>query len=331
VLNEQSSRKTPASFTFKDGILLYGSDARNLETKQPDITYKQLWPLMGVPYGDQAAEAQRKFHSYELVELDGGYAVHVAGMNGTLPVEVMVGFVMGYVRDIASKYLGHSTKDCVITIPPFWTHHQRQAVLDAAKIGGLSVLALLNQPTALGINFASARKDLGNESHVVFYDMGSATSTVSLLHIQVNSTGKQPVSTVHVLDFAWEEGLGGREFDLRIADYIVEDVKAKKGYDVSRQGNKRAFAKILKESLKVKEVLSANIETGIGIEGLVEDYDYRGHITRTKFEEISSDLIEKAVAPLSRLLNDNEEVPKESIQFIETFGGGTVTSTTSLY
>ncbi|PRP81434.1 hypothetical protein PROFUN_10964 [Planoprotostelium fungivorum] len=322
ILNEHSSRKTPAAFTFKDNILLFGTDAKNLETKQPEITYKHLWPMVGYPHGDSVVEAQRKLHAYELEDLEGGYAINVPGLNATLPVEAMVGIIMGYIRELANKHVGHTTKDCVITTPPFWTHHQRQALLDAAKIAGFNVLSLLNQPTALGVNFALARKELEGENNVIFYDMGASTTTASIINIKVNRTSSTPVSTVRVVDFSFIENLGGRDFDHRIADHIVRDVKTKKNLDVSPSGNKRAFAKILKESIKIKEVLSANIETGISIEGLVGDYDYRGHITRAQFEEASADLLDRVAGPLAKLFEDNEEIPRESVQYIELFGGG---------
>jgi len=325
ILNEQSSRKTSPVFTFKDNILLFGADAKNLETKQPDITYKHLWPLVGYPYGDPIAEQQKGFHAYELQEVDEGYgyAVKVGGMNGTLPIEAMVGIVLGYVRELSTKHVGHATKDCVITVPPFWTHHQRQAVLDAAKIGGLTVLQLLNHHTALGINFALARKEMEGDNNVIFYDMGASTTTATLVKISVNRTTSTPVSTVRIVDFSSVENLGGRDFDLRIAKYIVDDVKSKKNLDVSFEGNKRAFSKILRESIKTKEILSANTATGISIEGLLGDYDYRGHITRVQFEEITADLVDRAVTPLKKILEDNEvEYPKDSIPFIEIVGGG---------
>jgi len=322
ILNEQSNRKTTAAFTFKDGIILYGSDAKGLETRQPEITYKHLWPLLGAAHGDPAVEAKNSFYAYPLEELEQGLAINVEGLNGTFPLESLVGVLFGYIKELSSKHIGRDTRDCVITVPPFWSHRQRQAVFDAAKVGGLNVISLLNQPTALGVHFVLTRKDLEAENNVIFYDMGASTTTVSLLTVQINTTATTPTSTVKMVDFEYEENLGGRDFDLRIAKYIVDDVMQKKGLDVSESGNRRAFAKVLKEAAKTKEVFSANTETGISFDGLVGDYDYRGHINRNKFEELSEDLFERAAAPLRRLFEENEQVSKENVKYVEIFGGG---------
>eukprot|EP01117_Protostelium_nocturnum_P005009 TRINITY_DN1810_c0_g1_i1.p1 TRINITY_DN1810_c0_g1~~TRINITY_DN1810_c0_g1_i1.p1 ORF type:complete len:923 (-),score=444.06 TRINITY_DN1810_c0_g1_i1:147-2915(-) len=322
VENEHSGRKTSPSFTFKDQIIVYSSDAKNLATKQPESVYKDLWPLLGKTIESEVVSKSSPFYPFPLEKLNETLGVPVSGLNGTIPVENLVGVVMRYLRELAKKHTNQiHVKDCVITVPPFWKHHERQAVLDAAKIGGWNVLSLLNHPTAVAINFALARSKELNDTNALFLDIGASTTTYSLVNFKNNNStnSKTGVTTIHVVDFVWQENLGGRDFDLKIAEFIAKDVEKKHKVDV--RSNKKAWTKILKEAQKTKEVLSANQETYIGIEGLTSDIDYKGKITRQEFESMSADLLSQFVPLLEKLLQDNS-VSKESLSFIETFGGG---------
>lgn len=346
VLNEQSSRKTPAAVTFsRNGDLLLGTDAKNLITRQPDSVATGFFGLLGKSWGHPTIEndAIKPFYSYKLVNESGRYGFSV-DENTILIPEELAAILLKYLKDFASKAAAMTVKDCVITVPPFFNQQQRQAVLDSAKLAGLNVLSLLNQDAAIGLHFAVERlftsappsaasaegededgSDAANSTQFFIFDMGSAVTTVSFMNFKFTSDEKtkQQTGTLRVIDFAWDEKLGGRDFDRRLALHFVEMTKKLGGPDVSQQTNPRAFAKLMKEAQRVKEILSANSDSVVMVEGLTSDFDLKSSITREQFENLCTDLFERALVPLQTIIQRrNLTLPSEDITYVEIFGGG---------
>ena len=177
---------------------------------------------------------------------------------------------------------------------------QRQATKDAGTIAGLTVLRIINEPTAAAIAYGLNKK--GGESQIIVYDLGGGTFDVSLLSIDDG--------VFEVLATAGDTHLGGEDFDNRVIDYLVKSYKKKTGTDVSK--NLRALGKLKREVEKAKRTLSSQQSTRIEIESFEDGNDFSETLTRAKFEELNMDLFRKTMKPVEQVLKD-ANVKKEDI------------------
>eukprot|EP01116_Phalansterium_solitarium_P019907 TRINITY_DN5727_c0_g1_i1.p1 TRINITY_DN5727_c0_g1~~TRINITY_DN5727_c0_g1_i1.p1 ORF type:complete len:1020 (-),score=364.52 TRINITY_DN5727_c0_g1_i1:14-3073(-) len=325
VLNDNSGRKTHTLVGFDRDEVVYGVDANNFLTKSPKTIYSLTPQLLGRQYGDPVVTSLKDFIFNDLVnhtERGGIYGIPKDDIM--FGPEDLMGMILGQMRELGVKQPGGSTvKDVVITVPAFYTASQRQALLDAAKLGGANVLALLHQHTAIGINYGVEKDWDENGTNVIFFDMGAGSTQVSLVTYKaVNDTrSKKPVATgqLQVQAVSWDQTLGGRQFDLRLMNHFVDLIKTSNGPDVTE--SPRAMAKLLKEAEKAKETLSANQETFAIVEGLLGDYDFKTKVTRKQFEELCADLFDRAVVPLRDVL-ERSNFSIEDVQYVELVGGG---------
>ena len=195
--------------------------------------------------------------------------------------------MLSYAKQIADNHAGAKVKDCVITIPPFFAHAERQAMINAAAIAGLNVLALVHENTAFAFKYGfDKEKEFADQPlNVVFYDLGATSYKVSLVNF-FSTVGKKNKTTggLTVKGVAWDSMLGGRDFDHVVLDILADEFnkQGKNGYDV--RAYPRAVGKLRKEAERVKDVLSANTAYQVGIESVHEDRDLRMVIKREDFE-----------------------------------------------
>jgi molecular chaperone DnaK (HSP70) len=185
-VNEQGKRKTPSIVAFHDGEIVTGIDAKNLLHKKPRSTYPNVLSLLGRQYNDPVVKSihDKWMFPYRLNEhneRNSLYAIFIDD-NITMIPQDLVGIMLSYAKMIASKVATGSVKDCVISIPAYFNQQQRQAVIDAARLASLNVLSLINSNTAAALNWGIEREfSSENDTYAVFYDMGSAGTTVSLI------------------------------------------------------------------------------------------------------------------------------------------------------
>lgn len=187
---------------------------------------------------------------------------------------------------------------------------QRQATKDAGTIAGLTVLRIVNEPTAAAIAYGLDKK--GGESQIIVYDLGGGTFDVSLLSIDDG--------VFEVLATAGDTHLGGEDFDNRVIDYFTKEYKKKTGTDVT--ANLRAMGKLKREVEKAKRTLSSQQSTKIEIEAFEGGNDFSETLTRAKFEELNIDLFRKTMKPVEQVLKD-AGVKKEAVDEIVLVGGST--------
>ena len=181
---------------------------------------------------------------------------------------------------VASAKAGIKVVDCVVVVPNYFTHHQRQALLDAAKIADANVLGLMNVGTAAALTYGLNRDKEAVEQHqkILFYDMGSGSAKVSVVEFKMVEDHKKnkTVPLIQTIGHGWDETLGGREFDLRVAKFFGRLAEIRMGGEEGKVlGNKRTMQRLLREAKKAKEVLSANQEAYISIPDLVPDFDFQ--------------------------------------------------------
>lgn len=251
--------------------------------------------------------------------------------------EELVAMVLDHAKEITGAFStgGTAVKDCVLTVPSFYTQKERLALLDAAQLADLNVLSLIDENTAAALHFGMDRiEEEGKPYTVIFYNMGSNAVQASVVQFfsydrkegKYSKTTKK-VGAFEVLGKGWDLTLGGSAFDAKIMDFMAEEFNqkwnAKRNDGVEKDVRKfpRPVSKMRILANKAKHVLSANTGFPLYIDSLYDDTTYSSHISREKFNEISKDLIEKSFKPIEMALKQ-ANMTLDEIDAIELIGGG---------
>ncbi|XP_045896171.1 hypoxia up-regulated protein 1 isoform X2 [Micropterus dolomieu] len=327
VLNKESRRKTPTAVCLKENERLLGDNALGWSVKNPKTVYRHLQSLLGKKHDNpQVALYQKRFPEHQLQEdpVRGTVYFKNSGEMQYTPEELL-GMVLNYSRALAQDFAEQPIKDAVITVPAFFNQAERRAVLQAAQMAGLKVLQLINDNTAVALNYGVfRRKDIDNTAkNVMFYDMGSGSTTATIVSYQTVKTkesGTQPQLQIRGVGF--DRGLGGFEMDVRLQDHLAKLFNGQKKSKKDVRENHRAMAKLLKEAQRLKTVLSANMDFMAQVEGLMDDIDFKAKVTRTDFEELCADLFERVPRPVQDALTA-AEMKLDEIEQVILVGGST--------
>ena len=226
---------------------------------------------------------------------NGNVKIVVPAVGKQFSPEEISAQVLRKLVDDASKFLGDSITKAVITVPAYFNDSQRQATKDAGKIAGLDVLRIINEPTAASLAYGFERKS--NETILVF-DLGGGTFDVSVLEVGDG--------VFEVLSTSGDTHLGGDDFDKRVVDFLAKEFKKSEGIDLLK--DKQALQRLTEASEKAKIELSSVSQTPISLPFITATADGPKHIdtmlTRAKFEEMCSDLIDRCKVPVENALKD---------------------------
>ena len=288
--NSEGSRTTPSVVAFtKTGERLVGQLAKRQAITNPDRTISSIKRHMGDP----------------------DYHVKIDGKDYT-PQEISAMILQKLVND-ASNYLGERVTKAVITVPAYFNDAQRQATKDAGKIAGLDVLRIINEPTAAALAYGLEKK--GNET-ILVWDLGGGTYDVSILEVgdgvfEVKSTNG-------------DTHLGGDDYDHRIVEWLVGEFRKEQGIDLSK--DKQAMQRLTEAAEKAKIELSSVVTTTINLPFITADQEGPKHLditlTRAKFEELTSDLTDRCVAPFKNAISD-AKIDISQIDEVVMVGGST--------
>uniref|UniRef100_A0AAQ4QHT9 Hypoxia up-regulated protein 1 n=1 Tax=Gasterosteus aculeatus aculeatus TaxID=481459 RepID=A0AAQ4QHT9_GASAC len=327
VLNKESRRKTPTAVCLKENERFLGDSALGMSVKNPTTVYRHLQGLLGKKYDNlQVALYQKRFPEHQLLEDPVRGTVYFKNSEEMqFTPEELLGMLLNYSRGLAQDFAEQPIKDAVITVPAFFNQAERRAVLQAAQMAGVKVLQLINDNTAVALNYGVfRRKDIDNTvKNVMFYDMGSGSTTATIVTYQTVKTkeaGTQPQLQIRGVGF--DRGLGGFEMDLRLRDHLAKLFNEQKKSKKDVRENQRAMAKLLKEAQRLKTVLSANVDFMAQVEGLMDDIDFKAKVTRTEFEELCADLFERVPGPVQEALT-TAEMKLEEIEQVILVGGST--------
>ncbi|KAH8031000.1 hypothetical protein HPB51_012468 [Rhipicephalus microplus] len=220
--------------------------------------------------------------------------------------------ILTKMREVAEAYLGQKVTFACVTVPAYFNDSQRQATKDATTIAGLHVPKMLNEPTAAALAYGLDKVASG-EKLVLIVDLGGGSFDVSLLSIKKSKK-------FDVLATAGDTHLGGEDFDSRLVDYFIDEIKRKFGVNISNKG--RALRRLRTAAERAKRVLSSVTETSIEIENLFVGCDFYIKITRAQFEELCLDLFKIILKPIQRALDDSK-TDKMKVDDIVLVGGST--------
>ncbi|POM59965.1 Hsp70-like protein [Phytophthora palmivora] len=330
VTNVHSKRKTETMVAFDGDERLYGADAATVGVRRPQTAYAQIRRLLGSTLSDPQVSSllDEEHFPYELVQnaTRGGTISLKHGKDQTFHAEELVAMVFAHARQITDTFAEANVKDWVLTVPAFFSQAQRQAMLDAAEISGVRVLSLINENTAAALQLAvhASYDPEDKPKKILFYNMGSTSLQVSIAEFssQVVPDGfkkNKTISTFQMISNAWDESLGGAKFDLRLAEHLATEFSEKIGEDIRKVP--RPMAKIRAQAKKTKTVLSANEEIPVVMQSLYNDIDFFTSMTRSKLEELSSDLFDRTLKPVEVAL-EKAGLTIADIDEIELIGGG---------
>ncbi|XP_071582867.1 hypoxia up-regulated protein 1 [Heliangelus exortis] len=326
VLNKESRRKTPVAVSLKENERLFGDSALGMSIRTPKVAFRYFQDLLGKRIDNPHVALYRsRFPEHELVKDEKRQTV-IFKLSETVQYspEEMLGMVLNYSRGLAEEFAEQPIKDAVITVPAYFNQAERRAVLHAAHMADLKVLQLINDNTAVALNYGVfRRKDINaTAQNIMFYDMGAGSTVCTIVTYQTVKTkdsGTQP--QLQILGIGFDRTLGGLEMELRLRDYLAKLFNSQHpSKDV--QKNPRAMAKLLKEANRLKTVLSANADHVAQIEGLLDDIDFKAKVSRQEFEDLCSDLFQRVPGPVQQALS-SAEINMDGIDQVILVGGAT--------
>lgn len=296
----------------KNGEILAGQVAKRQAIVNPENTVYSIKRFMGRRYDE--VESEREIVSYKVTEGSSGDARVSIPQNGrTYTPQEISAFVLQKLKRDAEAYLGEDVKQAVITVPAYFNDSQRQATKDAGKIAGLEVLRIINEPTAAALAYGLDKEE--NETILVF-DLGGGTFDVSVLEVGEG--------VVEVKATNGDTHLGGDDWDERIVQWMVDEYKKDQGYDLSK--DRMALQRLREAAEKAKIELSATAETEINLPFISADSSGPKHLqmklTRSKFEQMTDDLVKRLEGPFHRALED-ADIQVSDLDEVILVGGAT--------
>lgn len=329
-LNKESKRKTPVAIAFRNGERSFGEDAQVVGVRFPQNTFSYILDLLGKPIDNPLVQLYlNRFPYYDIIADDERKTIAFRlNENTTYTPEELLAQILHKGKEIAEISAHQKINEAVITVPGFFNQAERRALTQAAELAGLKVLQLINDYTAVALNYAVfGRTEINDSAHyIMFYDMGASSTTATVVSYQnVKTKERGFVETnphVNVLGVGYDRTLGGLEIQIRLQNYLAKEFDALKKTSKSVFTSPRAMAKLFKEAGRVKTVLSANADHFAQIEGLIDDIDFRLQVSREKLEEISADLFERITNPVKIAL-ETSALTMDVISHVVLVGAGT--------
>ncbi|WP_313756354.1 molecular chaperone DnaK [Tissierella sp.] len=290
ISNIEGNRTTPSIVAFtKDGERLVGETAKRQAITNPDRTISSIKRKMG-----------------------SDYKVNIDGKNYS-PEEISAMILQKIKMDVES-YLGETVTEAVITVPAYFTDSQRQATKDAGKIAGLEVKRIINEPTAAALAYGMDKEE--GQHKIMVFDLGGGTFDVSILELGDG--------VFEVLATRGNNHLGGDDFDETLVNYIAEQFKKENGIDLKQ--DKMSLQRLKEAAEKAKKELSSTMSTNINLPFITATQAGPLHlnmdITRAKFNELTSDLVDKTLEPVKEALKDSG-LQASDIEKVLLVGGST--------
>jgi len=314
ISNDQGYRTTPSYVAFTDTERLVGTAAKSQSANNPFNTVFDAKRLIGRKFQDVTVQKDIKTFPFKVVAGDDDkplIEVTKAGETKQFHAEEISAMVLSQMKKIAESYLGDTVTEAVITVPAYFNDSQRQATKDAGAIAGLKVLRIINEPTAAAIAYGLSEKN-EEEQNVLIFDLGGGTFDVSLLSIDDG--------VFEVKATAGDTHLGGEDFDEKMVNYFIKEIKRTLKKDVTTSA--RALRRLRTACERAKRTLSSSTQAFIEIDGIMDGVDFNTQITRAKFEQLNMAMFKRTLEVVDKVLRD-AQCSKSSVDEIVLVGGST--------
>jgi molecular chaperone DnaK len=294
IANAEGMRTTPSVVAFsKQGEVLVGEVAKRQAVTNVDRTISSVKRHMGTDWSTDIDD--KKYTAQEISAR-----------------------ILGKLKRDAEAYLGEPVTDAVVTVPAYFNDSERQATKDAGQIAGLNVLRIINEPTAAALAYGLEKgKD---DEEILVFDLGGGTFDVSLLQVSKDEDG----SAIQVEATAGDNRLGGDDWDQKIVDWLIQQVKSKDGVDLSK--DRIALQRLKEAAEQAKKELSSSTSTNISLQYLSMTENGPLHLdeklTRSHFEDMTQDLLERTKAPFHQVIKD-AGISVSDIDHVVLVGGST--------
>lgn len=297
IANSEGARTTPSVVAFtKSGDRLVGITAKRQAVVNPENTVFSVKRLMGRRFDEPETRKTMEMVPYSISEgphHDARVSIPIKSKVYT-PQEISAMILSKLKRD-AESYLGEDVKQAVITVPAYFNDSQRQATKDAGQIAGLEVLRIINEPTAAAVAYGLDKK---NDETILVFDLGGGTFDVSVLEVGDG--------VIEVKSTNGDTHLGGDDWDERIVHWLFEEFKKEQGIDLSQ--DRQALQRLREAAEKAKIELSSTPQTEINLPYITADSSGPKHLamtlSRSKFEQLTADLVERCKQPFANALKD---------------------------
>ncbi|HET6532352.1 MAG TPA: molecular chaperone DnaK [Actinoplanes sp.] len=311
VPNAEGSRTTPSVVAFTEqGERLVGQLARRQAILNPKGTIYSAKRFIGRRFDEVSSELNTV--TFDVVSGPDG-AVRFKVRDKLYAPEEISALVLRKLVEDASKFLGERVTEAVITVPAYFNDAQRQATKDAGRIAGIEVLRIINEPTAAALAYGLDKKE---HETVLVFDLGGGTFDVSILDVGDG--------VVEVRSTAGDTHLGGDDFDRRLVDHMGDEFQKTDGIDLRR--DPQALQRLFEAAERAKVELSSVTQTTVNLPFITADANGPKHlnmtITRAKFEDLTSDLVERCLGPVERAMSD-AKVTANDIDEVILVGGST--------
>jgi molecular chaperone DnaK len=312
IANAEGFRTTPSVVAFaKNGDRLVGQIAKRQAVMNPENTFYSVKRFIGRRFDEITHEATEV--AYKVVNDGNNVRIDSPGAGKKFAPEEISAQVLRKLVDDASKYLGETVTQAVVTVPAYFNDSQRQATIDAGKIAGIEIRRIINEPTAASLAYGLDKK---SSETILVFDLGGGTFDVSILEVGEG--------VFEVLSTSGDTHLGGDDFDKKIVDHMADDFAKKEGIDLRK--DRQALQRLTEAAEKAKIELSASTQAEINLPFITATQDGPKHLelqlTRAKFEEICSDLIKRCGVPVEKAIADSK-LDKSKIDEVVLVGGST--------
>ena len=313
IATAEGARTLPSVVAFKaNGERLVGVTAKRQAVTNPGNTVASIKRFMGHKLDEVKEEAERV--SYKVIkDKRGNASVHIPAVNKDFTPEEISAVILQKLKADAEAYLGESVTKAVITVPAYFNDSQRTATKNAGEIAGLDVLRIINEPTAASLAYGLDKK---TSETILVFDLGGGTFDVSILDVGDG--------VIEVKSTAGDSHLGGDDFDQKIVDWLANEFRAEHGVDLRKDS--KALQRLREAAEKAKVELSSAVNTDISLPFITavdnEPIHIEVSLSRSKFEDLCADLLERIKAPMGQAVKD-AKVSYSEINEVVLVGGST--------
>ncbi len=318
IANAEGNRLTPSVVAFTEkGETLVGEPARRQAVTNPTRTVYSIKRFMGRRHSE--VETEEKMVPYKILGGSQDYVKVKIGDQEHSPQEISAK-ILRKLKEAAESYLGHKVNKAVITVPAYFNDAQRQATKDAGQIAGLEVARIINEPTAAALAYGLDKK---KEQKIVVFDLGGGTFDVSVLQVAGGGEGDE-TKVFEVISTHGDTHLGGDDFDEALINYVAREFEKENGTDLRK--DPMALQRLQEACEKAKKELSSLPQTDINLPFITIANGVPKHLTmsisRSKFEELVDQLVERCRKPVLQAMQDAKLKPSD-IDEVVLVGGST--------